>query len=66
VGKAEDGEGGKFVQRVPKTLHRDLIELAKREGVSLNQLVTSILATAIGRREAAKSPAEPKRRKDRP
>src|SRR3990172_6216892 len=41
---------GKWVQRVPRTLHRDLIRLAKREKVSLNQLVTSILAEAVGAR----------------
>jgi antitoxin HicB len=39
---------GKWVQRVPKTLHQKLVSLAKRENVSLNQLVTFILAEAIG------------------
>ena len=42
---------GKWVQRVPRTLHRDLIRLAKREKVSLNQLVTSILSEAVGARK---------------
>jgi predicted RNase H-like HicB family nuclease len=37
---------GKWVQRVPRSLHRKLANMAKREGVSLNQLVTSILAQA--------------------
>lgn len=33
---------GKWLQRVPRTLHRDLIRLAERERVGLNQLVTSL------------------------
>lgn len=43
---------GKWVQRVPKGLHKKLSSIAKREGVSLNQLVTSILAEAVGLRRA--------------
>lgn len=35
---------GKFVVRVPKSLHRKLAEAAGSEGVSLNYLVGSILA----------------------
>ena len=42
---------GKWVQRVPRSLHRDLIRLAKREKVSLNQFVTSILSEAVGARK---------------
>ena len=41
---------GKWLQRVPRSLHKKLAELAKKEGVSLNQLATSILAEALGRR----------------
>jgi len=40
---------GKWLQRVPRSLHKNLTELAEREGVSLNQLVTTILAEAVGR-----------------
>jgi antitoxin HicB len=47
---------GKWLQRVPKSLHRKLTELAKREGVSLNQLATSVLAEAVGRRYEPKQP----------
>jgi antitoxin HicB len=43
---------GRWVQRVPKSLHRKLTRLAKQEGVSLNQLVTGILAEAVGERTA--------------
>ncbi len=38
---------GKWVQRVPRKLHRDLVRLALREKVSLNQLVTSMLSEAL-------------------
>lgn len=39
---------GKWLQRVPRSLHLKLIRLAKEEGVSLNQLVTSALAESAG------------------
>ena len=39
---------GKFVVRVPKSLHRELAETAVREGVSLNALVNAALAKAVG------------------
>jgi predicted RNase H-like HicB family nuclease len=35
---------GKFNVRLPKSLHRRLVEGAEREGVSLNQYVTMLLA----------------------
>lgn len=34
---------GKFVMRVPKSLHRDLVQSAKREGMSLNAYVNYLL-----------------------
>src|SRR6266567_2567371 len=43
---------GKWVQRVPRSLHRKLSQFARREGVSLNQMVTSILSEAVGVRKA--------------
>jgi predicted HicB family RNase H-like nuclease len=39
---------GKLSLRMSRSLHRDLSEMAKREGVSLNQLATTILARAVG------------------
>lgn len=39
---------GKWVQRVPRSLHKNLARLAKVEGVSLNQLVTTILVAHVG------------------
>ena len=51
---AEKLPSGKWLQRVPRSLHKGLTEMAEKEGVSLNQLVTSILAEAVGRRSAAR------------
>lgn len=53
----EPGSGGnysgKFIQRVPKSIHARLVVRAKQEGVSMNSLVTSILAESLGKREIA-------------
>jgi predicted RNase H-like HicB family nuclease len=38
---------GKFNVRLPKSLHRKLVESAEREGVSLNQHVVSLLSEAV-------------------
>lgn len=40
---------GKFVQRVPKSIHAQLVAKAKQEGVSLNSLVLSFIADGLGR-----------------
>ncbi len=54
----EPGSGGsysgKFIQRVPKSLHAHLAARAKQEGVSINALVTAFLAESLGRREVYK------------
>lgn len=39
---------GKFVLRLPKSLHRRLAEQAEREGVSLNQYAVSLLSQVSG------------------
>ena len=39
---------GQWRQRVPKTLHAHLVERARREGVSLNTLVTAMIAEGLG------------------
>ena len=44
---------GKWVQRVPKSLHMRLASRAKQEGVSLNALASSLLAEGLGKRTAA-------------
>jgi antitoxin HicB len=40
---------GKFMVRIPRSLHRNLVCAAKREGVSLNQYVTNLLAAGVQR-----------------
>ncbi len=51
----EPGSGGsysgRFIQRLPRSLHARLALRAKQEGVSMNTLVTSLLAEGIGRQE---------------
>lgn len=46
---------GKWVQRVPKSIHAQLINRAQQEGVSLNTLVISMLAEALGYKHRAHS-----------
>jgi antitoxin HicB len=53
VPKSGEAFGGQWRQRVPKSLHAALARRADHEGVSLNMLVTSMLAEGIGRRAAA-------------
>lgn len=40
---------GRFVQRVPRSLHAQLIAQAKAEGVSLNTLIVSLVSQGLGR-----------------
>ncbi len=40
---------GQFVQRIPKSLHLQLAKCAENEGVSLNQLTTTLLAQGVVR-----------------
>ena len=42
---------GRFVLRIPKSLHRDLAYEAEAEGVSLNSLVSKVLASRHIRKE---------------
>ena len=39
---------GKWVQRVARSLHKNLVRLARMEGISLNQLVATVLARYVG------------------
>ncbi|ADJ29616.1 type II toxin-antitoxin system HicB family antitoxin [Nitrosococcus watsonii] len=45
---------GKFIARVPRSLHARLTARAKQEGVSMNALVSAFLAESLGRREGTK------------
>ena len=40
---------GQFVQRIPKSLHRQLARRAESEGVSLNQLATTFMAQGLSK-----------------
>ena len=42
------GESGRFVARLPKSLHTRLVARAEQEGVSMNTLVVSLIAQGIG------------------
>lgn len=46
-------QSGKWVQRVPKSMHLRLAEKAEAEGVSLNTLVISIISEALERNKIA-------------
>jgi antitoxin HicB len=43
-------EAAQWRQRLPRTLYLKLTEQARREGVSINSLVTAMIAEAIGSR----------------
>ena len=45
-------EAAQWRQRLPRTLYSKLTVQAKNEGVSINRLVTAIIAEAIGVRQA--------------
>ncbi len=45
---------GQWRQRVPKSMHSRLVDRAEREGVSLNTLVTAMIAEGLGRRKQAR------------
>jgi antitoxin HicB len=57
--KRVDEYSGKFVVRVSKSLHRDLVAAAERDEVSLNQYIATELARAVGSSHA-KHEATPK------
>jgi antitoxin HicB len=50
---------GKFVVRLPKSLHRLLAERANREGVSLNALVSVALGQYVGMESLSNKIAQP-------
>jgi predicted RNase H-like HicB family nuclease len=53
--RSEEAYSGKFVVRVPRSLHRDLAETAEREGVSLNQYINTALAQSVGAMRAGQA-----------
>lgn len=44
----EERYSGKFPVHIPKTLHKDLAVRARKEDVSLNQLIIYLLSSGIG------------------
>lgn len=52
--RTEKEYSGKFIVRVPKSLHRKLDQVAEKEGVSLNQYLVSALSHALGQSELTK------------
>lgn len=54
--KSATSHSGRLLLRMPRTLHADLTRASEREGVSLNQFITDVLASAVvwrGRAEGA-------------
>jgi HicB-like protein involved in pilus formation len=45
--------GGRVLVRMPASLHQELVEAAKADGVSLNQFVWALLASAMRWRQSA-------------
>lgn len=46
--RPDEEYSGKFVVRVPKSLHRRLVENSEREGASLNQYINVLVALGLG------------------
>lgn len=46
--REDERYSGKFIVRIPRSLHRQLAEQAEREEISLNQFVGTLLAGAVG------------------
>ena len=43
-----EGYSGKFTVRIAPSLHRDLVSRANKEGVSINQFISTAIARAVG------------------
>lgn len=55
--KSAASHSGRLLLRMPKTLHADLTRASEREGVSLNQFITDVLAGAMVWRSGGDPPA---------
>jgi antitoxin HicB len=51
--KSATSHSGRLLLRMPRTLHADLTRASEREGVSLNQFITDVLAAAVVWRSGA-------------
>ena len=45
--KSATSHSGRLLLRMPRTLHADLTRASEREGISLNQFITDVLAAAV-------------------
>jgi antitoxin HicB len=57
--KSATSHSGRLLLRMPRTLHADLTRASEREGVSLNQFITDVLAAAVGWRDRSIPAAAP-------
>jgi len=57
--RAKDDYSGKFVVRLPRSLHRELVEAAEAEGVSLTQYINVALARAVATPSASTHVQDP-------
>ncbi len=55
--KSATSHSGRLLLRMPRTLHADLTRASEREGVSLNQFITDVLAAAVVWRAGPQSSA---------
>lgn len=55
--RSADSYSGRFLVRMPKSLHAELASAAERQQVSLNRFVTDILAGAVERGDRDSSPS---------
>ena len=57
--RPEEDYSGKFVVRLPRSLHRELVEAAEHDGVSLNSFVNVSLGRAVGQSPTRKQVEPP-------
>ena len=53
--RSATSHSGRLLLRMPRTLHADLTRASEREGVSLNQFITDVLAAAVVWRAGSKA-----------
>ncbi len=58
--KSATSHSGRLLLRMPRTLHADLTRASEREGVSLNQFITDVLAAAVAWRGRSDEPGTPR------
>jgi RNA polymerase sigma-B factor len=53
--RASHSYSGRFLVRMPKSLHEELAQAAEKEQISLNRLVTDVLASAVEQGDLART-----------